>query len=119
MNTNGKITICNLFKSQEFGYKTVKLLSVTCLKDDNLFLNGKIEWWNGNFFIGNYCISFTSYGKSKILKLPMPSNEQSLDGNLPPKWKKSVYSSNNCITVYYQFIPLNRYWSTPTAHPCL
>ncbi len=66
----------------------VKLPSVTCLKVKNLFLNGKIEQWNGNFYIGNYHISFASYGKSKILKLPIPSNEQSLDSNLPPKWKK-------------------------------
>ncbi len=119
MNTNGKITVCNLFKSWEFGYLTVKLLSVTCLKVKNLFLNGKIERWNGNFCLGNYRISFGSYSKSKILKLPIPSNEQSLDSNLLQNWKKSVYSSNNSISVYYQFVPLNRYQSTPTAHPWL
>ncbi len=49
---------------------------------------GQIEQWNGNFYISNYQISFISYGKSKILKLPILSNEQSLDGNLLPKWKK-------------------------------
>ncbi len=81
-----------------------------------MFLNGKIEQWNGNFYIGNYCISFASCGKSKILKLPVPSNEQSFVSNLLPKWKKSVYGSNNSITIYYRFILLNRYRSTPTAH---
>jgi hypothetical protein len=63
MNTNG---VCNLFNSQEFG---------------------KIEWWNSNFYIGNYQISFISYGKSKILKLLIKLNEWSLDSNLLPKWK--------------------------------
>jgi hypothetical protein len=95
----------------------VKFLSVTCLKVENLFLNGKIEQWNSNFYISNFCISFASYSKSKILKLQILSNEQSLDGNLLPKWKKSVYSSNNGITIYYRFVPLNRYRSTPTPHP--
>jgi hypothetical protein len=82
-----------------------------------LFLNCKIERWNGNFYIGNYRISFTSYVKSKILKLPIPSNERSLDSHLQPKRKKPVYSSNNSITIYYRIVPLNRYRSTPTAHP--
>jgi hypothetical protein len=63
----------------------VKLPSDTCLKVKNLFLNGKIEWCNGNFYIGNFCISFASYSKFKLLKLPKPSNEQRLDGNLLPK----------------------------------
>ncbi len=74
--------------------QTVKLPSVTCLKVKDLFLNGKIEWWNGNFYIGNYSISFTTYVKSKILKLQITSNQWSFDSNKPPKWKKSVYSSN-------------------------
>ncbi len=82
-----------------------------------MFLNGKIEWWNGNFYIFNYRISFTSYGKSKILKLLIRSNERSLVGNLPPKWKKSIYCSNNGITIYYWFVPLHRYRLTPTTHP--
>jgi hypothetical protein len=61
MNTNGKITVYNLFKGREFG---------------------KIEWWNGNFYIGNYGISFLSYSKSKILKLPIPSNERGFNGKI-------------------------------------
>ncbi len=110
MNTNGKITICNLFKSQEFGYKIVKLLSVTCLKVENLFLNGKIERWNGNFYIGNYRISFASYCKSKILKLPIPSNEQSLDGNLLPKWKIICIQFKKW---YYRLLPIRTVKQVP------
>jgi hypothetical protein len=33
--------------------------------------------------------------------------------------KKSINVSINGNTIYYRFVPLNRYWSTPTAHPCL
>jgi hypothetical protein len=78
----------------------VKLPSVTCLKVENLFFNSKIEWWNCNFYIGNYCISFASYGKPKILKLPILSNEWCLDSNLLPKWKKI------CIRFKYQYCHL-------------
>ncbi len=42
MNTNSKITIYNLFKSQEFGYLNGKITFWTCLKVENLVkLNGE------------------------------------------------------------------------------
>ncbi len=92
---NGKNYHLNLFKSWEFG---------------------KIEWWNGNFYIGNYRISFISYFKSKILKLPMPSNERGFNGKITVPWQPLLLPLINGSTVYYRFRTIKQVAVTQSAH---
>ncbi len=64
----------------------------------------------------NYWLSFVWYGNSKILKLPILSNEWGFNGKINVPWQPLLLLLINSITICYQFILLNRYQSTPIAH---
>jgi hypothetical protein len=48
----------------------------------------------------------------------MLSNEQGFNGKITVPWQPLQLPLINSITVYYQFVLLNRYQSTPIAHAC-
>ncbi len=66
----------------------------------------------------NYRLSFVWYSNSKILKLPIPSNERGFNGKITVLFQPLPLPLKDSITVYYQFVPLNRYWSAQIAHAC-
>ncbi len=64
----------------------------------------------------NYWLSFVWYGNSKILKLLILSNERGFNSKITVPWQPLLLPLINGITVYYRFILLNSYRSTPIAH---
>ncbi len=75
-----------------------------------------IECWNGNFYNGKYWISLISYGKSKILKLLIPSNERGFNGKITILLQPLLLPLSNGITVYDRSCTIKQVPFTQRAH---